>query len=206
MADAKDRWNQIYAKKSHHSKASAVLTRNVNLVQSPGLALDIACGEGANALFLADLGMTVDAWDISTTAIENLTEQAKKNGADIEAKALDITPDLLQEESYDLILNCHYLDRTLFPAIKLAIKLGGLLIFQTFTANKLADIGPKNPAFLLKQDELLVTFSDFDILIYQDESQSKDTKDPLCGRACLIAKKTKVTLETQPSREQPQVC
>ena len=203
MADTKDKWNRIYAKESQHSKASAVLTRNANLVQSPGLALDIACGEGANALFLAGLGMSVHAWDISTVAIENLSKQAKNYEADIEARVLDITPNLFPEESYDLILNCHYLDRSLFPAIKLALKLGGLIIFQTFAANKKADIGPKNPAFLLKQDELLLMFKDFDILIYQDESQSIDTNDPLCGRVCLIARKTKAPPEAHSSREYP---
>ena len=88
MADAKDKWTRIYAKGSHHSTAAAVLTRNVNLLHSLGLALDIACGKGANALFLASLGMHVHAWDISTVAIENLTEQAKTYQANIEAMSL----------------------------------------------------------------------------------------------------------------------
>ena len=189
MTDSKKKWNRIYASGSHVFEPAAVLRRNVDLIQTRGLALDIACGTGSNAIFLASLGLNVHAWDISTVAINHLDEEAKKHRVDIETRVLNITPNLFPSNSYDLILNCHSLDRSLIPAINESLKQGGLVIFQTFTADKLADIGPTNPDFLLKKDELLEMFAEYEVLLYQDESQSTDTEDPLCGRACLIGRK-----------------
>ena len=189
MTDVKNKWNRIYARESHVSEPAAVLSRNVDLIQTRGLALDIACGTGANAVFLASMGLNVHAWDISTVAINHLAEEAKKHRSIIETRVVNIAPNLFPGNCYDLILNCHYLDRSLIPAINKSLKQGGLVVFQTFTADKLADIGPTNPDFLLKKDELLEMFAEYEVLLYQDESQSTDTEDALCGRACLIGRK-----------------
>ena len=62
-------------------------------------------------------------------------------------------------------------------------------MFQTFTANKLADIGPSSQDYLLQPDELLSMFKDFETESYCDESQNVDRNDPLCGRAYLVARK-----------------
>ena len=64
MTDSKKKWNRIYASGSHVFEPAAVLRRNVDLIQTRGLALDIACGTGSNAIFLASLGLNVHAWDI----------------------------------------------------------------------------------------------------------------------------------------------
>src|SRR3989338_848709 len=70
-----------------------------------GRALDIACGEGRNAIFLAKNGYNVDAIDISDIAIERGKKTAEKDG---------IKPNFIQDvienfhipaETYDLILN-----------------------------------------------------------------------------------------------------
>ena len=153
------------------------------------MALDIACGRGSNALFLASMGMRVDAWDISPVAIRHLDQMARKKQLDIRSSVVNITPEGFLEERYDLILNCHYLDRSLSPAIKSSLKPGGIVMFQTFTENKIMDIGPSNPEFLLKEDELLRMFEDLEKVVYLDESQNSDKDNPLCGRACLIARK-----------------
>ena len=193
MAKTEEKWNRIHARESKKVPVAAVLTRNVALIKSCGIALDIACGKGSNALFLSHLGLEVHAWDISSVAISYLTKEAMKSGANIKASVLDIHPNLLKDCRYDLILNCHYLDRKLTPAIRSALKPGGTVIFQTFTLDKRADIGPTNPKFLLKQNELLQMFEGFDVKLYQDESENLDIGDPLCGRACLIAQKTELT-------------
>ena len=191
MTYAEENWDKIYASGFHNVSVAGVLAQNVHLLGSHGLALDIACGKGANAFFLARLGLRVHAWDISSVAINHVAEKAARLEADIEARSLDIKGDLLPDNSYDLILNCHYLDRQLTPAIKSALKPGGKIVFQTFTMEKRAKVGPTNPEFLLKKDELLRMFSGFEIQLYKDESQNLNPDDPLCGRACIIAKKPK---------------
>ena len=47
----------------------------------PYRVLDIGCGEGRNAIFLAGLGHTVDAFDISAAGIEKAREIARLSGA-----------------------------------------------------------------------------------------------------------------------------
>ena len=189
MSDSQDKWDRIYARGSHNAKVAAILSRHTDLVQTSGLALDIACGQGTNALALAALGMEVDAWDISAVAIEQLKDAAHRQRLAVNARIVDITPDVFPDNHYDLILNCHYLDRSLTTAITSALKPGGLVMFQTFTANKLADIGPSRQDYLLQPDELLSMFKDFETESYCDESQNVDRNDPLCGRAYLVARK-----------------
>ena len=78
MSDSQDKWDRIYARGSHNAKVAAILNRHTDLVQTGGLALAIACGQGTNAVALAALGMEVDAWDISAVAIEQLKDAAHR--------------------------------------------------------------------------------------------------------------------------------
>ncbi|MFD8012009.1 class I SAM-dependent methyltransferase [Streptomyces sp. NPDC058955] len=52
------------------------------LLQGGGRALDLGCGPGRNALYLASLGYTVDAVDLSATAIGWAQERARQNGVE----------------------------------------------------------------------------------------------------------------------------
>jgi len=96
----------------------------------PGRALDLACGAGANALWLAERGWDVTAVDRSPAAIEIVrTEAARRDVhvtalvADLEAHQFTIAPD-----AWDLILMCRYLQRDLFEPSKLGLAPGGVLI------------------------------------------------------------------------------
>ena len=84
---------------SHNAKVAAILSRHTDLVQTSGLALDIACGQGTNALALAALGMEVDAWDISAVAIEQLKDAAHRQRLAVNARIVDITPDMFSRQS-----------------------------------------------------------------------------------------------------------
>ncbi|MBT4160034.1 MAG: methyltransferase domain-containing protein [Gammaproteobacteria bacterium] len=187
--DRKSKWNRIYSEGSQQGRPAAVLIDNVDLIPDQGHACDIACGRGVNTLALARAGMKVDAWDISNVAITALQQEAAEAGLEINASTVDITPSCFAGKSYDLILNCHYLDRQLIPAMVGACKPGGLILFQTFTEDKADTIGPRNREFLLARDELPGMFSGFDILTYRDESRNENAENPLTGRAYIIARK-----------------
>lgn len=132
-----------------------------------GKALDIACGEGRNALFLEKNGYDVDAIDISSVAIERGAKEAEEEvrinfiQADLEGYQIPI-------ETYDLIINFNYLQRSLVPAIKRGLKKGGVVVFETYTLEQQAIGHPKNPEFLLKPNELLRLFSDLHIFFYRE--------------------------------------
>ena len=95
-----------------------------------GRALDLACGSGRNALHLAELGWQVTAVDGSPAAVDVLRARAAEPGlkidiriADLERHEFEIPPD-----EYDLILDCYYLQRDLFPRMQSGIRAGGMII------------------------------------------------------------------------------
>jgi len=189
MNKVRDKWNQTYSKDRLPGLPSAMLTDNADILPVKGIALDLACGLGANSLFLATRGLEVHAWDISEIAISHLAERADSLGLNIQTRVLNITPAALQIERYDLVVTTHYLDRSLPPAIMKATRPGGLICYQTFTAEKQIDIGPSNPDFLLQPNELQSFVPDCEILAFRDESHNTNRDDPLAGRAFIIARK-----------------
>lgn len=188
-AAVRDKWNRIYAGEGTASLPATVITESLALLPTQGRAVDIACGRGTNAIFLAQRGLTVDAWDISDVAIDQLQERARALGLPLNASCCDIKPERLAGQQWDVIVNCHYLDRSLTAVMKTALAPGGLILFQTFTAAKQIGSGPSNPDFLLATGELRSMFADFDVLLERDESASTDPENPLAGRAMLVARK-----------------
>ena len=183
----KEKWNRIYTSREEAGGPALVLRDNRNLLPESGYALDIACGLGANSIFLADHGLEIDAWDISDVAINKLMRT--KTSGTIHAKIVDVSPASLRPEIYDVIINTHYLDRTLVPAMIDALKPGGLIFFQTFTSEKTVDTGPSNPDYLLQKNELKILFGELEVLAYQDQGTSTDPNDSLAGQAYIVARK-----------------
>ena len=73
----------------------------------PGRALDLACGEGRNALWLAELGWRVTAVDFSSVAIEKARARAVREGLEedfICADLLDYEP---ESGAFELVLVLH---------------------------------------------------------------------------------------------------
>ena len=69
-----NKWNHLYSQSSPvFSAATQVLTENDFLLPTTGIALDLASGWGANAIFLAQRGLAVTSLDISFVAIDTLT-------------------------------------------------------------------------------------------------------------------------------------
>lgn len=149
-----------------------------------GKALDIACGEGRNAIYLAQHGYDVDAVDISEEAIK----MGRESAGDLKVNflAADLERFSIPEESYDLIINFNYLQRSLIHSIKSGLKRGGVVIFETYTVEQQAFGKPNNPEFLLKPNELLRMFSDLHIVYYREGVLEE------CGKkavALLVGKK-----------------
>lgn len=131
-----------------------------------GRALDIACGKGRNSLYLVELGFEVAAMDISAVALDEGRKRAEAKQLRIDWRQTDLEAVQLEESVFDLVVNFNYLQRSLIPQIKRAIKTGGHVIFETYLIDQ-KEIGhPKNPAYLLGHNELLEHFRDFRVLYY----------------------------------------
>jgi 2-polyprenyl-3-methyl-5-hydroxy-6-metoxy-1,4-benzoquinol methylase len=162
-------WDNKYLTREYNSarEPSRLLVQLLPLLPK-GRALDIACGEGRNAIFLAQNGYDVDAVDISTVALERVAEAADHEGVKVNPIQADLENYEIPVGTYDLIINLNYLQRSLVPAIKMGIKKGGAVIFETYTLEQQAIGHPKNPDFLLEPNELLHLFSDLHIFFYRE--------------------------------------
>ena len=133
------------------------LTDHAHLIPSSGSALDVACGRGRHALWLAERGLTVRAIDRDGDAVEALRAEAQRRGLHVTVEPHDLeNGDAgLGVEAADVIVVVHYLHRPLFPALISALRPRGLLIYETFTHAQALRGKPTNPAFLLAPGELM---------------------------------------------------
>jgi len=138
----------------------------------PGRALDLACGPGRNALYLAGLGWQVTAVDRSPVAIRLLRERAAAvssgapSGPDIDIRQADLERGefTIEPESFDLVCDTLYLQRDLVPAIRAGLRPGGLFV----GAMLLQDDPAHESAFRLRPGELRAWFEDWKILFYSE--------------------------------------
>jgi tellurite methyltransferase len=131
----------------------------------PGEALDLACGSGRHAIWLAQRGWSVTVVDGSAAAIEILRKRSdglsiKALTADLEKHEYSIAPG-----AWDLIVISLYLQRDLFEPAKLGVKPGGVLIAITL----LAEPG-KSGRHRLDPGELKNHFTGWQILQFAEDS------------------------------------
>jgi len=169
MLSIADKWDQIH-KASDFSAPADILLENYFLLPEKGCALDLACGLGANALFLAEKGLDTHAWDVSKVALNRLQERSVHKELKITLKQLHISSCDLAKNRFDVVVLTHFLDRTLCNAIMESLKPSGLLFYQTYVRDKLGSSGPKNKQFLLARNELLQLFSPLTVVMYRENN------------------------------------
>ena len=133
---------------------------------TPGRALDLACGAGRHALYLAKAGWSVTAVDSSPVGIGILRERAAAAGVVVDTRIADLETGefALEENAYDLICDCNYLQRDLFPRIRAAVRPGGRVMAMIQMVDESPDVAPMNPAYLLRPGELREYFAGWRIL------------------------------------------
>jgi tellurite methyltransferase len=142
---------------AHGSGAPATwLVMNRTWLPASGTALDVACGRGRNALWLAQHGFVTTAVDRSAAAVSELNAVAQRAALPLSATAMDLETGAptLGEMAFDVIVVVHYLHRPLFPALVAALRPGGALVYETFLRAQAARGRPTNPDFLLEPGEL----------------------------------------------------
>ncbi|MBM3463965.1 MAG: class I SAM-dependent methyltransferase, partial [Armatimonadetes bacterium] len=142
------------------------LMENLGFVRR-GRALDVAMGEGRNAIFLAENGFEVTGIDISETAVTHAREWSARWNVNIDSQVADLESIELPENTYDLVVVVHYLQRSLFEQIIRTLKPGGMLIYETYTEDHVK-YRPMRPDYLLKRNELLRAFSPLYVMLYRE--------------------------------------
>ena len=129
---------------------SAWVTRWAPMIRPGGAVLDVACGGGRHARWLARLGFEVDAVDRDPALFGHPPPGVKLLGADLEAG-----PWPYPKRRFDGIVVTNYLHRPLLPILADALEPGGVLVYETFAQGNERFGKPSNPAFLLAPGELL---------------------------------------------------
>ena len=156
-----------------------------------GLALDVAMGNGRNAVFLATRGFDVDGVDVDPDVVAQARATARRFHAPIRAIIGNVEDGthIIPLEAYDVIVVFNFLHRPLFRDIKDGLKPGGVVVFQTYLEEQLKFGAPKNPAHLLKRGELGHAFSDFEVLRVNERVDSAVPGGPMCALAGIVARK-----------------
>ncbi len=154
----------------HQSQEAAPLLKQ-HLSRKPrGKALDIACGYGRNALYLAAQGFQVEGFDRNESAVHFCNEKAESSNLSFTAKTCDLEKGQhFLENNYALATCFYYLDRNIIPQVKKALQIGGLMIYETFLIDQHKRYGkPSRTAFCWEHNELLSHFLDFRLLYYYE--------------------------------------
>ena len=157
-AAERDKWDARYRDGAYRERThpSALLAEWLPRL-ARGRALDVACGAGRNALFLATNGFAVSALDISAVALERGRSDAAERGLDVEWLEADLDEDpehALPTGDFDLIVWVRYIHRTLMPHLLARLRTGGVLVCEQHLRSDAPVAGPTSASFRLEPGEL----------------------------------------------------
>ncbi len=153
--------------------ASPWVVRFAPLIGHGSTVLDVACGRGRHARYLAARGCRVTAVDRDENAVAGL---ANLSGiapflADLEAAPWPFAP-----ASFDAVVVVHYLHRPLFPHIIASLRPGGILLYETFMRGNERFGKPSNPHFLLQPMELLAACNALCVIAFEQGIEQAPTQ------------------------------
>ena len=141
-------------------------------------ALDIGCGSGRDAAFLASRGWSVVGLDRDVTLLENakaLGQRYARKGGKVQVMNITMGSDVgkdrkvLNQCQADLLLVIRFLRRSILPLLPNAVKPGGYVVYEHFCEGCEKFSGPKNPSFILQRTELAQLFIKSSFTIIKDE-------------------------------------
>jgi len=180
----REHWSRKYAAGNPHPSFAPdpILTQYAHLLSGNGWALDVACGVGHNALYLARRGYEVLAVDGSQVGLRYGRAAARDGALPVHFVAADLERFAPPPRRFNLILVMRFLIRPLLPLLKEALAPGGLMIYQTFNLNWRRANPAFNPDYLLAPGELAKAFSDFEIIATNDAMDIADDQTYWIGR------------------------
>ena len=169
-----ERWNRKYAGKEVVTEPAGEpeLVSLSKQTAGEGLALELACGRGANALYLATLGYKVIAMDGAINGLRSCQLGAEKLGLPVYSVVVDLDRLTLPPERFQFISVVRYLNRDLFATIARALAPGGILFYKTFNQEHLTSRPAFNPDFVLAENELSDAFANLEPISQGDRGGS----------------------------------
>lgn len=155
-----EEWNERYRAREEIDDHPAPLLVDAASSLPPGRALDLACGAGRNAIWLARHGWDVIAIDGAHEAIRLLRE----HDSHVDARIMDLetgAPLPFDDETFDLVAILYYLHRPLFAEAKRVVKRGGIIVSAVRMRGR----------FSVAPGELVQHFEGFEVLRWHEDGE-----------------------------------
>lgn len=195
----REKWEQRYREGAYLTRKhpSALLEQwlpRLEITEAQPRAIDVACGRGRNAIYLARHGWRVDAVDISQLALDALAETAMTgdlsitcNRADLDG-TVSLPAGLFSPGRYDLAIMVRYMNLPLIETLKDTLKPGGYLIVEEHMDAEAEVIGPQDRQYRVRPGALRDTAGGLDIIEYQ-EGLVTDPDGRSAALAQMVARK-----------------
>jgi SAM-dependent methyltransferase len=182
-----DEWNARYS-----TAADRMWSGNPNPVLvdetaalSPGSALEVGCGEGADALWLASRGWKVTGVDISSVALERAAAQGELQGLQVDWQQVDLLGDPLPSGPYDLVA-AHFMHlpsamrRRLYAQLADAVAAGGTLLLVGHHPSDVhtSAARPDLPDMFFTAEELAADLDPAGWTVLVTDARPRQAKDP----------------------------
>jgi 2-polyprenyl-3-methyl-5-hydroxy-6-metoxy-1,4-benzoquinol methylase len=189
VADAdRDRWD------SRHAAAVAAgadgiappdaLRGRTELLPPGGRALDVACGRGAVAVWLAARGFAVDAVDVSPVALDAGRELAAREGVTVRWLLHDLDAGLPGAGTYDVVVCQRFRDPARYPELVARLAPGGLLVVTV-----LSEVGEGPGPFRAPAGELRAAFGALEVLHHVERDGEASIVARFSGSASTSARR-----------------
>ena len=191
-----ERWEARFKEPGYHfgTEPNAFLKSKADLLKPGQKALSIADGEGRNGVFLAGLGLDVQAIDFSPSALKKSEALAKDRGVTLRIEQADLETWTWPVAAYDAVVGIFFqflvpAARTrVFANIKRALKPGGLLLIEGYGLKQLEykTGGPGVPDQLYTKPMLQEAFGDFASLEITEYDAALSEGDHHVGMSALV--------------------
>lgn len=162
-------------------KPSPWIVKNTPLIRKNGRVLDLACGTGRHAIWLAKQGYQVDALDRDATAVSSMVGMDNINVVILDIEAGDWPQ---SEQRYDGLVVSRYLYRPLLQTLATLLNPGGVLIYEAFMVGNERYGKPSNANFLLQPNELLEIYSPLLKVISFEQGEEQLPRPAVVQRIC----------------------
>jgi len=159
------------------------VTRFASRITAGGEVLDLACGSGRHARWLASRGFRVEAVDRDAVALELLAGVPHLNTREAD---LEDGPWPYAGRHFDAIVVTNYLFRPRLPLLLTALNHGGVLIYETFMVGNERFGKPSNPDFLLRSHELFERVADTCTVLAYEQGEVAEPKPAVIQRICAV--------------------
>jgi SAM-dependent methyltransferase len=159
------------------------IMKHAPLILNHGRVLDLACGSGRHAIWLASQGYVVDALDRDATAMASMIDV---DNIHIQVVDLEAATAHQFARHYDGIVVSRYLYRPLLPQLTALLNPGGVLIYETFMQGNARYGKPSNADFLLQPDELLSNYAQHLRIVAFEQGDEQTPTPAVMQRLCAV--------------------